>query len=159
MKISSCCALLLSAFIALPVSATTPATADAPSSFFVPLTDLPGVVSWTVLAKATTIKSKGRMLPSYPAEINVLNNSVVKVQGFMMPLEPGQKQKHFLLTVTSSSCPYCLPAGPEGAVEIRSKTPIKFTYAPIILSGKMNILKDDPMGLFYRLTDVSLAEQ
>lgn len=126
---------------------------QAPPSFFAPLTDVPGVVSWKVLSQATTVKAKGKMVPKYTDDINALNNTDVKVQGFMMPLEAGQKQKHFLLTVTSSSCAYCLPAGPEGVVEIKSKTPVKFTYGPIILSGKLAVLPSDPMGLYYRLTN------
>lgn len=126
---------------------------EAPPSFFAPLTDVPGVVSWKVLSQATTVKAKGKMVPKYTEDINALNNTDVKVQGFMMPLEAGQQQKHFLLTVTSSSCAYCLPAGPEGVVEIRSKTPVKFTYGPIILSGKLAVLPGDPMGLYYRLTN------
>ena len=90
---------------------------------------------------------------------SALDQTEVKVQGFMMPLQPGQKQKHFLLTVTSASCPFCLPAGPEGVVEINSKTPVKFTYAPMVMSGKMTVLKSDSMGLYYRINDASLVEQ
>jgi hypothetical protein len=38
-------------------------------------------------------------------------------------------------------------------VEVKSKTPVKYSFEPIILSGKMSVLKDDPMGLYYRLSD------
>ncbi|WP_071323677.1 DUF3299 domain-containing protein [Janthinobacterium sp. 1_2014MBL_MicDiv] len=141
----------------LLASASASALAGAlnePPSFFAPLTDIPGVVSWKLLGKATTVKaSKGRMVPKYTPDIRALDNTEVKVQGFMMPLEPGQKQKHFLLTVTSASCPFCLPAGPEGVVEIKSRTPVKFSYAPFILQGKLTVLASDPMGLYYRMTD------
>ena len=136
------------------------APADEPPSFFAPLTDLPGVVSWKLLGKATTVKAKkGRMVPKYTSEISALDNTDVKVQGFMMPLEPGQKQKHFLLTVTSASCPFCLPAGPEGVVEIKSRTPVKFSYAPFIVQGKLKVLASDPMGLYYRMTDAAVVPQ
>lgn len=103
--------MLLGAGLLLAGSAAT-APADEPPSFFAPLTDLPGVVSWKLLGQATTVKAKkGRMVPKYTPEISALDNTDVKVQGFMMPLEPGQKQKHFLLTVTSANCPFaCLPA-------------------------------------------------
>jgi len=117
------------------------------------------VLPWSLLSKATTVKAKGgRMVPKYTEEITALDQTDVKVQGFMMPLQPGQKQKHFLLTVTSASCPFCLPAGPEGVVEINSKTPVKFTYAPMVMSGKMTVLKSDSMGLYYRINDASLVE-
>ena len=148
---------LLSAVLLLAGSAAA-ARADESPSFFAPLTDLPGVVSWKLLGQATTVKAKkGRMVPKYTPAISALDNTEVKVQGFMMPLEPGQKQKHFLLTVTSASCPYCLPAGPEGVVEIKSRTPVKFSYAPFIVQGKLKVLASDPMGLYYRMTDAAVV--
>lgn len=149
--------MLLSTLLLLAGSAAA-APADEPPSFFAPLTDLPGVVSWKLLGQATTVKAKrGRMVPKYTPAISALDNTEVKVQGFMMPLEPGQKQKHFLLTVTSASCPYCLPAGPEGVVEIKSRTPVKFSYAPFIVQGKLKVLASDPMGLYYRMTDAAVV--
>lgn len=152
LKIIALCACLLLAGIAAA------APADEPPSFFAPLTDVPGVVSWKLLGQATTVKAKkGRMVPKYTPAISALDNTNVKVQGFMMPLEPGQKQKHFLLTVTSASCPYCLPAGPEGVVEIKSRTPVKFSYAPFIVQGKLKVLASDPMGLYYRMTDAAVV--
>ena len=149
--------ILLSTLLLLAGSAAA-APADEPPSFFAPVTDLPGVVSWKLLGQATTVKAKkGRMVPKYTPAISALDNTEVKVQGFMMPLEPGQKQKHFLLTVTSASCPYCLPAGPEGVVEIKSRTPVKFSYAPFIVQGKLKVLASDPMGLYYRMTDAAVV--
>ena len=38
-------------------------------------------------------------------------------------------------------------------VEVKSKTPVKYTFEPVVLTGKLAILKDDPTGVFYRLTD------
>lgn len=132
----------------------TPAGAPNPAAV-PPLPDIKGVVSWNTLAKVKQIKTKDRILPDFNQEISALNDKQVKVQGYMMPLEPGEKQKHFLISVNSQSCSYCLPAGPEGVVEVRTTTPVKYTFEPVILSGKMSVLKDDPMGLYYRLTDAS----
>jgi hypothetical protein len=73
----------------------------------------------------------------------------------MMPLDPGEKQSHFLLSLNPPTCPYCLPAGPQGVVEVRSKIPVKYSFDPLLLSGKMAVLKDDPMGLYYRLTEAT----
>jgi hypothetical protein len=121
------------------------------------LPDIKGVVSWNTLAKVKQIKTKDRILPEFTNEVSALNDKEVKVQGFMMPLEPGEKQKHFLLSVNPQSCSFCLPAGPEGVVEVKSKVPVKYTFEPVIVSGKMSVLKDDPMGLYYRLTDAALS--
>lgn len=150
--------IMLLGACALLATGVQAAPASEPPSFFAPLTEIPGVVSWKLLGQATTVKAKkGRMVPHYTPAISALDNTEVKVQGFMMPLEPGQKQKHFLLTVTSASCPFCLPAGPEGVVEIRSRTPVKFSYAPFIVQGRLKVLASDPMGLYYRMTDAAVV--
>ncbi|HEX7635651.1 MAG TPA: DUF3299 domain-containing protein [Noviherbaspirillum sp.] len=121
------------------------------------LPEILGVVSWNTLAKVKQVKSKDRILPEFTKEITALNDKEIKVQGFMMPLEPGEKQKHFLLSVNPQTCAFCLPAGPEGVVEVKSKTPVKYTFEPVIVFGKMSVMKDDPMGLYYRLTNAAPA--
>ena len=78
---------------------------------------------------------------------------VVKIQGFMMPLDMGEKQARFILSALPPSCSFCLPGGPEQMVEVQAKTPVKYGFEPILLTGKLAVLKDDPMGLYYRLTD------
>ena len=45
----------------------------------------------------------------------------------MMPLEMGDKQTHFMLSAMPQSCAFCLPGGPEQLVEIKTKTPVKYT--------------------------------
>jgi len=77
----------------------------------------------------------------------------VKVQGFMMPLEMGDKQTHFILSAMPVSCAFCMPGGPEQLVEVRTTKPVKYTFDPVVLTGKLAVLKDDPTGVFYRLTD------
>ena len=160
--------LLAAPALALAASQTPPAQGapglpptGAPAGLAIvqPLQDIQGVVSWNTLAKVKQIKSKDRILPEFSKDIAALNDTEVKLQGFMMPLEPGEKQKHFLLSVNSQTCAYCMPAGPEGVVEVKSKTAIKYTFEPIIVSGKMSTLKNDPTGLYYRLTEAAPAAQ
>lgn len=148
------------ALLAMPAQAQRGPTHDLGAGLPEPmpqLQDVQGVVSWNTLAKVKQVKAKDRILPEFNKEITALNNQEVKIQGFMMPLEPGERQKHFLLSVTPQSCSFCLPAGPEGVVEVKSKTPVKYTIEPVIVSGKMSILKEDPMGLYYRLTEAKPA--
>ena len=38
-------------------------------------------------------------------------------------------------------------------VEVQAKAPVKYGFDPIILSGRFQVLRDDPMGLYYRLVD------
>lgn len=132
-----------------------PAAASGVPAPMPQLPEIKGVVSWNTLSKVKQVKVKDRILPEFTKDITALNDQEIKVQGYMMPLEPGEKQKHFLLSMNPQSCSYCLPAGPEGVVEVNSKTPIKYTFEPVVVTGKMAILKDDPMGLYYRLSNAS----
>ncbi len=124
-----------------------------PAEFLKPLPDLKGVVSWRTLAQVQPVKVKDRVLPQFADGVLKLNATEVKLQGFMMPLEMGDKQKHFVLSAMPVTCMFCLPGGPEALVEVRAKTPVKYTFEPVVLSGKLAVLKDDPNGLYYRLTD------
>lgn len=124
-----------------------------PRSPFKPLEDRPGVVPWSLLASVTTQVEKKRVVPHFPEAVSQLHQRKVKVQGFMLPLEPGDRQRHFLLSSVPTSCSFCTPAGPEGLVEVRSKTPVRYTLEPVIVEGVLAVLKDDPYGLFYRVVE------
>ncbi len=122
-----------------------------PRSPFKPLQEKEGVVSWSVLSSVTTRPERNRLVPVFPKPVQALNNQTVKVQGFMMPLEPGDKQKHFLLSSVPTSCTFCVPSGPEGLVEVKTLTPVKYTLEPVMVEGKLSVLPKDPYGLYYRI--------
>jgi len=116
------------------------------------------VVSWKLLAQVELVKVKDRFQPQFSAGVAALDAKEVKVQGFMMPLEMGDKQSHFILAAAPVDCAFCMPGGPESLVEVKTKQPIAYGMAPIVLSGKLAVLKDDPTGVFYRLTDAVPAK-
>ena len=124
-----------------------------------PLPEMKGVVSWKTLAEVTPVREKDRFVPQFSKEINALDKKEVKLQGFMMPLDMGEKQKRFLLVAMPPSCSFCLPGGPDQLVEVVAKTPVKYGFDPVVISGKFTVLKDDPMGLYYRLTDAIAISQ
>ena len=76
----------------------------------------------------------------------------------VIPLDVGDKQKRFLLTAVPTHCSFCLPAGPDALVEVVAKTPVRYTFEPIIVSGRFTVLKDDSAGLLYRLSDATQVE-
>ena len=112
-----------------------------------------GVVSWRTLSQVQPVKQNGKMIAEFSKEILVLDKKNVRVQGFIIPLDIGDKQTRFLLTAVPPHCAFCLPAGPDGVVEVIAKTPVKYGFEPIVVSGKFVVLKDDANGLLYRLTD------
>lgn len=124
---------------------------------FKPLQEREGVLAWSLLSSVTTKAEKNRLVPTFPASLQALNQQKVKVQGFMMPLEPGDKQRHFLLSAVPTSCSFCVPAGPEGLIEVRTKQPVRYTLEPVLVEGVLAVLSDDPYGLFYRVSDGQAA--
>jgi len=51
-----------------------------------------------------------------------------------------------------------MPGGPESMVEVKAKKPLAYGMEAVVLSGKLSVLKDDPTGVFYRLTDAVPAK-
>ena len=124
-----------------------------PNSPFAPLPQRADVVPWSVLTAVKTRAEKNKLLPAFDKAQLALNQRTQRVQGFMMPLEPGEKQTHFLLTSVPATCSFCTPGGPESMVEVKTKVPVKYTLDPVTVEGKFAVLNDDPYGLYYRITD------
>ena len=135
------------------VPSGTGAGVHSPNSPFAPLQERADVLPWSVLTSVKTKVDKNRILPVFPAEVQALNKKNQRVQGFMMPLEPGEKQRHFLLSSVPMSCSFCTPGGPESMVEVKTKTPVKYTMEPVVVEGQFAVLQDDPYGLYYRVID------
>ena len=117
-----------------------------------------GVVSWKTLAAVEPMKKDGKMVPAFSTEIMGLDRTDVKVQGFMIPLDIGDKQKRFLLSAVPPHCQFCLPAGPDEIVEVEARSPVGYTFDPIVIGGKFSVVKDDATGILYRMTGAVRVE-
>lgn len=111
------------------------------------------MVSWQILAQVEPVQQGGKMVPQFSRDILGLDHRQIRVQGFMIPLDMGDRQKRFLLSAVPPHCPFCLPAGPDAIVEVLAKQPIAYGFEPIVVAGKFAVLKDDPAGVLYRMTD------
>ena len=143
----------LSSPIAGGLPAGTGAGVHSPNSPFAPLAERVDVLAWSMLTAVKTKVEKNRVMPIFPTDIQALNKKTQRVQGFMMPLEPGEKQRHFLLSSVPLTCAFCTPGGPESMVEVKTKTPVKYSMEAVVVEGQFAVLQDDPYGLYYRMTD------
>jgi uncharacterized protein len=145
--------LLGGLLLAFPVFAQHQAPPGVDPNQVQALPERKDVLSWKTLSQVELVKQKDRYVPQFSKDIAALDQKDVKVQGFMMPLQMGDKQTHFVLSAMPQSCAFCMPGGPESMVEVKSKAAVKYTFEPVVLTGKLSVLKDDPTGVFYRLTD------
>jgi len=125
------------------------------NSPFPPLAARGDVVPWSVLAAVKVKTEKNRIVPVFTMKQLALHQKTQRIQGFMMPLEPGATQRHFLLSSVPLTCGFCLPGGPESMVEVKSKTPVKYSLEPVVVEGRFQVLHDDAFGMYYRITDAS----
>ena len=148
--------LPLAAFAQLspPIAgAGTGAGVHSPNSPIAPLVERADVLPWSMLTEVKTKSVKNRLLPVFTSQVQALNDKPQRIQGFMMPLEPGERQRHFLLSSVPMSCSFCTPGGPESMVEVKARTPVKYTLEPVVIEGRFAVLADDPYGLYYRVSD------
>ena len=149
---------LLAAALAFPALAQHEAPPGMDPSQFKPLVERKDLVSWQTFAQVEIVKMQDRYVPQFAQSVASLDQKEVKVQGFMMPLEVGDKQSHFVLSALPVTCSFCMPGGPEALVEVKTKQPVKYSFDAIVVSGKLSVLKDDPTGVFYRITDAVQAK-
>lgn len=123
------------------------------NSPFAPLVERSDVLPWSTLTDVKTKAVKNRLLPAFPPTVQALSDKVQRVQGFMMPLEPGEKQQHFLLTSVPMTCAFCTPGGPESMVEVKTRVAVRYVLEPVVMEGQFSVLPDDPYGLYYRLSE------
>src|SRR5215471_12281401 len=129
----------------------TPPVGVDPNAPVQPLPDRKDVVSWRTFAQVELVKQKDRYVPQFSSTVAALDQKEVKIQGFMMPLEMGEKQSHFVLAAMPVTCAFCLPGGPESMVEVKMKTPVKYSFDALVVTGKLAVMRDDPTGMFYRI--------
>jgi hypothetical protein len=110
-------------------------------------------LSWAALGRVRSQSNR----PVFDRAVTALNGRQVRLSGFMLPLEQNARQSYFLLTaVPMTDCFYCIPNGPESFVEVRMAQPTTFTYNRITITGRLQLLRDDPVG-FYRMTGVRVV--
>ena len=57
------------------------------------------------------------------------------------------------LTSVPLTSSFCLPGGPEIMVEVKAKTPVRYSLEPVVVEGTISVLKNDQYGLSYRVVE------
>lgn len=125
----------------------------SPNSPIAPLPDRNDVVPWSVLTDLTKKTTRDGIVPVFNDAQKGMDKTVQRIQGFMMPLDAKATQTHFLLTSVPLTCSFCMPGGPESMVEVKAKTPVRYSTEPVVVEGRFTVLTNDQYGLFYRVTE------
>ena len=116
----------------------------------------PPAVAWDLLAQARpAAKALGAPI-AFPPALDQLDGRQVTITGSMVPLEARFEQTRFLLTQQPQDCESCIEGGPSRYVEVRSQ-PLHYSGQPYTMTGRLQLLRQDASGLYYRLLDSRLA--
>ena len=111
-------------------------------------------LEWDVFEEVEFEREGEQYVPQFAEEIQAHDGERVTVVGFMTPLDQSNTQRHFILSANPAGhCFYCLPGGPESMIEVKAEEGIEFSRDRIIVTGTLETMTDDPMGMVYRMTD------
>lgn len=115
-------------------------------------------LDWAQLMQARLDFSEDQVRARFPPAIQALNGQTVRVVGFMLPLDPDVRQRHFLLTANPPSCFFHIPGGPAGAVEVFAAKGLEFSLDPLLLEGRLHTIGLSASGVVYQLQDARLLK-
>ncbi|MDE1153350.1 MAG: DUF3299 domain-containing protein [Micavibrio sp.] len=118
---------------------------------------------WTQLnnTKVKLNEKTGMFDMNYGDSVKALAGKKLAITGFMLPLEGGETQKHFLLCKRTPTCPFCMPGGPTEVVEIYSEKPITWIDDMVRIEGDLTLLPPNENGMLYQLknaTEVKISK-
>lgn len=122
-------------------------------------------VGWDTLGNVTfeeQVEDDGWItyIPTFSEEIAALDGQKVKLAGFMIPLDFSQIQSNFLISMLpGDGCYFHMPGGAESIAEVRADEGVEFSYDTIEMEGTLQVLKEDPYGLLYRIVDAKPVDQ
>lgn len=119
---------------------------------------------WKILSK---VKYKSKLdiesgdviyTPIFNKAIQKLEGKTIILKGYVIPADlTGGKMT--LSAFPYSSCFFCGGAGPESVIEVEASSPIIYRMdKAVILEGKLELNRDDPLRLMYILTDATYAK-
>ena len=124
-----------------------------------------GAVSWKTLQRVTVdvkdTKTETLFIPEFDQSVAVLDGKEIEIEGFMFPLVPTtdipDSGDHFLLSSIPASCPYFHIYGGQ-IIDVIAVDEIEFDEdEPVRLKGRLELLRDNTDGLFYRMTGVKMV--
>lgn len=121
--------------------------------------------AWTKIAslryKTDTINGQLWHIPVFTQEIREMEGSMIQLKGYLIPIQAGKYQQHFLISVLPfHQCYYCgkAPGVPE-MVEVEMNSPIHYTDRVITVSGILQLNELDEEHYALRLVGTEYIEE
>ncbi len=154
------CAMLL-AIAAAPAAAFPgmgPRPAAPTEQVWYPAPTPAGGTPWSTLEATREVQRKDAAgtvygKPDFTPAVAALAGKKIRVSGYMMPLQNGERQTHFVLLAYPPDCPYHLNPGPAQFIEVWTGSPVSFNYDVLTIEGTLQLTGQDESGIFYRIAN------
>ena len=115
---------------------------------------------WTTLYKTKiSTKNAGESYEAvFPDEVKKLDGTLIKISGFILPLESEEKFKHFLLSKRTPTCFYCPPGEPNEIIEVFADKATEWEDDLVVYQGKFQLVNNQEQGIFFKLTEAKKAD-
>ncbi len=99
--------------------------------------------TWKLIAERSYKKNKDfKMVPTFPAKLEALQNKLVELPGYMIPINADVEHKEFMLAVVPmDQCPYCGQGDIPSMIEVKMTKELGYTDKPIKIRGKLLLNK------------------
>jgi hypothetical protein len=118
-------------------------------------------ISWQALEEGyQAYRGKDTLLYGETLEkLKAMENQPIKLLGYMLPLEAGEKHQHFLLSSRNHTCPFCMPANAGNLVEVTTVDAIDYQHEPVTIRGEFTIEQSQDSDLIYHLNHAVLTKK
>jgi hypothetical protein len=95
--------------------------------------------NWSLIAEKHYIqKANGKSIPVFPARLQVMNNKVIELPGYMVPIKTGMLHDKFMYAIVPLiQCSFCGMDGIPDMVEVHLSKGVRYTYNLIKVRGKL----------------------
>jgi hypothetical protein len=111
---------------------------------------------WPKLYDINYVKEKDSLgeydRPVFSREVSALQNKVIILPGYMVPLENETSASSFMLSsLPLNACFFCGVGGPETVVQVNLKSTTKYIEKPIQVRGVLTLNDENPDAMMYVL--------
>lgn len=114
-----------------------------------------------LMYKVTTMgDGKTVYTPFFPAPLKELDNTIVILPGYMVPLQPGRDHHLFMLSVLPvMQCMFCGQNGIPPLVQVTLKSgKARFSDAPFKIKGRVHLNTDLEKGAEIQILDAEVVK-
>lgn len=116
--------------------------------------------TWKLIAGRSYKKNKDfKMVPVFPAKLEALQNKVVELPGYIIPINADLNHSEFMLAVVPmDQCPYCGQGDIPSMIEVKMSKELNYTDKPVKLRGKLVLNKSGDLRSEIFLLDAELIK-